>query len=172
MDINIRLKIDAPTGWQRRVLLYVATPLALVAATAAIAHATIDTSWIGDGKPVLSSKLRENVVDLDTRLGKVEIGRTVGAAYTATGTTYTSQAESPAGVFTLTRAAAGNVHIAFPITAFGAKPPICTATAAGGIAVYANIAAATSTELQVVLVSSATQAGVDTSFAFQCIAAQ
>jgi hypothetical protein len=72
MDINIRVKLDAPTGWQRRVLLYVVTPVALVAATAAVARATLDTTWIADGKPVSSSKLQSNLTELDTRLKTVE----------------------------------------------------------------------------------------------------
>jgi hypothetical protein len=46
----IKIKLDAPKGWTRRLLLYVATPLALVGVTAAIASAgpmnPIVTSWI------------------------------------------------------------------------------------------------------------------------------
>jgi hypothetical protein len=86
MNINIRLKIDAPTGWQRRVLLYVATPLALVAATAAIAHATIDTTWIMNGQPVSAMKLAGNLNDLDARVSKPTITKmgkqfSIGATY-------------------------------------------------------------------------------------------
>jgi hypothetical protein len=127
MDINIRLKIDAPTGWQRRVLLYVVTPLALVAATAAIAHATIDTSWIADGKPVSSSKLEGNLKALDMRLATLEHGEpTYGAQVTAGGGVVSMTGGSwlaPGG----STGIAGNYVYNFPAATFTATPA-CVAT--------------------------------------------
>jgi hypothetical protein len=66
--MDIKIAFDAPKGWTRRALLYVATPLALVAVTAAIASAgpvnPIDTSWIAAPNPISAALLKGNLDDL------------------------------------------------------------------------------------------------------------
>jgi hypothetical protein len=69
--MEIKISVDAPKGWTRRVLLYVATPLALVGVTAAIASAgpmnPIDTSWIAAPHQISAALLKANLDDLQTQ---------------------------------------------------------------------------------------------------------
>lgn len=74
MDVHIRLTIDAPEGWKRRVLLYVASPLAFVLAGVAVARAgtPLDLSWIQSGQPVPASSMSAALSALDARLAQLE----------------------------------------------------------------------------------------------------
>lgn len=65
MDINIRFTIDAPKGWLRRVMLFVATPAALVAGSVAVASA-YDTGWIESGMPISAASLAGLFEDVQT----------------------------------------------------------------------------------------------------------
>lgn len=89
MDINIRFVIDAPQGWKRRMLLYVATPLALVTAVSAVAYA-YDTSWIGSTKPVSASALKTNLDEIQKRLE--------GSVCGGTSMTFTGMISATAGI--------------------------------------------------------------------------
>jgi hypothetical protein len=70
--MEIKITLDAPKGWTRRALLYVATPLALVGVTAAIASAgpmnPIDTSWIAAPNKISAALLKANLDDLQIQL--------------------------------------------------------------------------------------------------------
>jgi hypothetical protein len=69
--MDIKITFDAPKGWARRALLYVATPLALVGVTAAIASAgpmnPIDTLWIAAPHQISAALLKANLDDLQTQ---------------------------------------------------------------------------------------------------------
>jgi hypothetical protein len=75
VELKITISVDAPKGWRRRALLYLVIPLALVAATAAIASAgmnPIDASWIQSGGNISASKLSGNLSDLQTQLTNLQ----------------------------------------------------------------------------------------------------
>jgi hypothetical protein len=69
--MEIKIVIDAPKGWERRILLYVMTPIALVAAAAVGAHA-YDTSWIQANAPVSAASLKADLDEAQTRLTNIE----------------------------------------------------------------------------------------------------
>jgi hypothetical protein len=52
--------------------LEVGTPFALVAGVSTLAYATIDVSWIHDGKPVSAAALKGNFQDVEKRLKAIE----------------------------------------------------------------------------------------------------
>jgi hypothetical protein len=98
--MEIKIVIDAPKGWKRRVLLFVVMPLGLVAATALIARATVqnvDAGWIQAGSQVSATDLSNdfgavntNFSSLDQRISALEAfktqatldgGYSVGAVY-------------------------------------------------------------------------------------------
>ena len=110
--MEIKIVIDAPKGWKRRVLLYVVTPVALVAATALIARATVqnvDASWIQSGSQVSASDLSNdfgtvnaNFTSLDQRITALEAFRTQATAdggYSL-GATYCGLTTGTTGAFT------------------------------------------------------------------------
>lgn len=75
MDIRLHIRLDAPKGGLRRVVLFVAVPLALVGVTAVIARATLTpdpSTWAISGQPILAAALSSNLVQLDKRLSTVE----------------------------------------------------------------------------------------------------
>jgi hypothetical protein len=103
--MEIKIIIDAPKGWKRRVLMFVVTPVALVAALGAAAYATqqqLDTSWIGDTKPVSASSLstdlanaNANFTDLYAQLKALEPIAPTVQTFTSGAGTYTATAGVP-----------------------------------------------------------------------------
>lgn len=65
---NTRPTVETPRHWTRRTLFYVVTPLALVGITAAVARATMDTTWIVAGQPSSAGKLKTALDDAERRL--------------------------------------------------------------------------------------------------------
>lgn len=104
--MEIRIVIDAPTGWKRRVLLYVVIPVALVASTAIIARATVqnvDASWVASGAPVSAANfnsdlntINANFASLDQRLTILEARTTSDGGYSVNAT-YCGTTESMTG---------------------------------------------------------------------------
>src|SRR5262245_43083513 len=88
MNIDIRLSLDAPEGWKRRVLFYFVTPFALVAGASAVAQA-YDTSWIADNQPVSASALKANLDEIQTRITALENASPRKSAFLAHNTTAT-----------------------------------------------------------------------------------
>ncbi len=180
MDINIRLRLDAPAGWCRRVLLYVATPFALVATTAAIAHAAIDTTWIGDGKPVLSSKLAENLNGLDVRLSALdtrvvatEAKPVVRSARITNNGTCAIATQSGTWISSVSHPGLGRCALVFTAGSW-ATPPTCIAMEAG---ITSDVAitdvAETTLGVTVGLKDTNSQAyAADTDFKIICVSSQ
>jgi hypothetical protein len=98
--MEIRIVVDVPKGAKRRVLMFVVTPIALVAATALVARATVlslDSSWVQDGGVVSASSLasdlsnaNSNFATLDQRVAALESHTTYYAEQTGTGSVLTS----------------------------------------------------------------------------------
>jgi hypothetical protein len=87
--MEIRIVIDAPKGWRRRVLLLGGALVGLIGVPAVIAHA-YDTSWIVSGGPVSASSLAANLNEAQSRIAALESfratvtadgGYPVGATY-------------------------------------------------------------------------------------------
>jgi hypothetical protein len=125
MDINIRLSLDAPRGWNRRVFFYVATPLALVAAASALAYA-YDTTWIKDGQPVSASALQGDLDEIQARLVTLEANHTESAVIGA-GCTSISQSGP---WMTLVNNGAGDCTVLFKNGTFSSAPT-CVGTSYG-----------------------------------------
>jgi hypothetical protein len=73
--MEIRILVDAPKGWKRRVLMFVVTPLAIVATTAIVARATVqnvDTTWIQDGGPVSATSLTTDFATVNSNFGDLQ----------------------------------------------------------------------------------------------------
>jgi hypothetical protein len=80
--MEIRIVIDAPRGWKRRILFFVVTPVAMIAAVALVARATVqnvDGTWVTSGGPVSAASLTSdlnainaNFTSVDQRLAAVE----------------------------------------------------------------------------------------------------
>jgi hypothetical protein len=74
--VKIQLEIDISlTPRTKAAIRWVATPLALLLGTAAVAHATIDTTWINPGSPLSASQLKANFQDAETRLAALEASK-------------------------------------------------------------------------------------------------
>jgi hypothetical protein len=75
--MEIKITLDAPKGWARRALLYVAAPLTVVSVTAAIASASphmnpIDTTWVAAPNQISAAKLKGNLDDLQQQSTDVQ----------------------------------------------------------------------------------------------------
>jgi hypothetical protein len=150
--MEIKIVIDAPTGWKRRVLLYVVTPVALVAATALVARATIqnvDGSWVQSGQPVSASSLagditaiNDNFTSLQAQVNALEAFRTqatadggysLGATYVGVTSTFNG---AQVGGYTAAKQQCQ--------TAYGASAHMCTTEEIGrsaqvGVALPTNL---------------------------------
>ena len=91
MDIHIR--IDAPSTGIRRLALFVGLPAALLGVTAAVAHATYDTTFVAGGQQVKAMPFKAVLDEIQSRLIKPVVtvnGKqfSIGASYCGeTGTT-------------------------------------------------------------------------------------
>jgi len=136
--MEIKIVVDAPKGWKRRVLLYVVTPVALVAATALIARAMVlpvDAGWIEAGAPVSASDLASdfsavntNFGTLDQRVGVLEDASAGNVRTAVLNTSSTGCGPSggtlPSWIASCLRNSAGNYTINFAAGAFS-QAPVC-----------------------------------------------
>jgi formylglycine-generating enzyme required for sulfatase activity len=67
MELKIRISIDAPRAGVRRLVLFLAFPLALIAAARTIARA-YDTSWVLAGQPISATQLKQNLDEVQSRI--------------------------------------------------------------------------------------------------------
>jgi hypothetical protein len=89
MAIEFKIDIDAPKAGIRRLALFVALPLALIGATAAVAHATYDTTFATAGQPLKATPLKAALDEIQARLVAVETKPVVtvnGVAFGTSGT--------------------------------------------------------------------------------------
>ncbi|MCK6545672.1 hypothetical protein L6R52_07365 [Myxococcota bacterium] len=68
---RLSFRLDTPGAGVRRFVFFVATPIALVLATALGAWA-IDTTWIGSGRQLSAASLLANFTEIEGRLGALE----------------------------------------------------------------------------------------------------
>jgi hypothetical protein len=77
--MEIKIVIDAPKGWKRRVLLYVVMPLGFVVVAGVAAHA-YDTTWIASGQQVSAAALKNDLDEAQTRIAALEAFRAQATA--------------------------------------------------------------------------------------------
>ena len=70
--MEFRFVIDAPKAGIRRLALFVGLPIMLLGVTAAVAHATYDTSFVASGQPAKALPLKTALDDIQSRLVMVE----------------------------------------------------------------------------------------------------